>query len=213
MQAAVILGHGATARETLSWLRERFDILGFLDDESDSEDVIGKVSDWVELDPGTALVSSFGNYETMAQRMRALGAIPAERFPVVISERAIVYSELASYGVFVCPRATITSDVSLAQHVTVFHHALVCHDVSVGEFSIIANAATVSGSCRIGRNCYIGAGATLIEDVSVGDGSLVAAGATVSRTCPRILFTSARARSGTTTSPFYSALSVSVPGD
>jgi acetyltransferase-like isoleucine patch superfamily enzyme len=61
---------------------------------------------------------------------------------------------------------------------------VVNHDTVIGDYSIVASAASLSGGVRIGTCCYIGAGSHLIQRAAVGDGSLVGMGSVVIRDVP-----------------------------
>ncbi|MCA9065414.1 MAG: hypothetical protein KDA96_20240, partial [Planctomycetaceae bacterium] len=58
-------------------------------------------------------------------------------------------------------------------------HAVVGHDVSIGEETVISTGAYLLGRCRIGRRCWLGAGAIISNAMIVGDDANVRLGAVV----------------------------------
>ena len=84
-------------------------------------------------------------------------------------------------GAYACFGVSVGNGVSVGRHVHIGVGAVLGHDASVGDFTLIAPRAVVSGCVRIAKSAYIGAGSSVKQKVTVGEGALVGLGAVVVR--------------------------------
>lgn len=102
-------------------------------------------------------------------------------YPPLLSRYALFSGSFTklSPGLVVAPGVVVTDNVTVGIHVHLNTSSTICHDVSVGDFSIVSPGAVLCGNVSIGKKCYIGAGAvikdgvTICDNVTVGAGSLV----------------------------------------
>jgi sugar O-acyltransferase (sialic acid O-acetyltransferase NeuD family) len=196
-QDVLILGAGGTGRDVLEWFEELaaqgldYCPKGFLDDDErkwgtkvKSLPVLGPLGSALEY-PTARFVDALGSPSTFGRRPDLLSSFPENRFLTLIHPRAHLSPTVQiGSGSLVYPHVTLTSGVRIGNHVTILANVVVNHDTVIGDYSIVASAASLSGSVRIGTCCYIGAGGHLIQGALVGDGSLVGMGSVVIRNVP-----------------------------
>ena len=64
-------------------------------------------------------------------------------------------------------------------HLLINKHAVIGHDVTVGDYSVISPNVTIGGNVNIGLGCYIGSGAIIRNGINIGDNSIIGMGAVV----------------------------------
>jgi sugar O-acyltransferase (sialic acid O-acetyltransferase NeuD family) len=103
---------------------------------------------------------------------------------------SLIHPTFNSWGIELGRGLFITSGVVPAEnsrfgdHVTMFGNVVLGHDVTVGDFTLIAQLSSIGSGCSIGRRCFLGAGCIVLPGVSIGDEVVVAAGAVVTRDVP-----------------------------
>lgn len=124
------------------------------------------------------VVAAVGNPAT---KQRLVESWPGDTFVNLLSQLSIVREEFNSFGhgVIVADGVTLTSGISIADHVSINIGATLSHGVVVGEFSTISPSASIGGEVVVGKNCFIGIGATIIDHVTLCDGVTIGAGAVV----------------------------------
>jgi acetyltransferase EpsM len=186
MKKLVIVSAGGTGREMRELLKDKYEIIGFLDDNQKGLEIVGELKDLTTFtEQGVAAISALGSYRGMLRRRQFLERFTLDPFVCFHSDRAFIYDNVSlGKATTVFPFSVISTQVSLGVHCFIYHNCVISHDSRVGDYSIVANSVTISGNVSIGENSYIGAGATILEGRSVGDNSIVAAGATVVRDIP-----------------------------
>lgn len=198
LEPIAILGSGGHAREILHLLetinarRPRFEILGFLDSDSQRHGrivndvaVLGDV-DWIEKSGEDRASVVFGiNAPRIKRRLtgelRSLGV----DFPTVVHPDVQVgrWVELGR-GVVVTAGCVMTCNIELGQMVCLNRQVGVGHDVKIGEFSTINPHVVLSGNVTVGPGCEVGTNAAVIQGLTIGEGSIIGAGAAVIRDTP-----------------------------
>ncbi len=186
MKKLVIISAGGTAREMYELLKDRYEIVGFLDDNQVAPKILGKLRDLDRfIEQGIAVISALGSYRGMAKRRQFLEKRSLTTFICFHSDRALIYDNVSlGRATIVFPFSVISTQVSLGVHCFVYHNCVISHDARIGDYSIVSNSVTISGNVSIGENSYIGAGSTILESRSIGDNCIVAAGATVVEDVP-----------------------------
>ena len=125
-------------------------------------------------------VGSPADREKMVRR--ALEVAPQASFARVIHSSAVLMPgvELGA-GTFVAPGATIAIASKLADHVLINQGALIGHDCSIGDFSVICPGVILSGRTQISAGAFLGSGALTYPGVRIGRGCTASALATLSR--------------------------------
>ena len=178
------------AREALEAAAYSHEVIGFVDDIRQGENVFGiPVYDRSAFDEYPealvlALPGSSLNYKSRAKIIFGLG-ISETRWATIIHPSAIV-SEFASVGrnCAILAGSVVMPLAQIGDHCCILANTVIHHDSTVGDFTIVASGVIVAGNSAVGENCYIGAGSRLINGIKIGSNSLVGIGATVISTFP-----------------------------
>lgn len=87
-------------------------------------------------------------------------------------------------GVFVAAGVIMTTNVSVADHVTINRAANLSHDVMVGAFSTVSPGVHVSGNVVVEQDVYLGVACSVREKLTLGAGSVVGGGSFVAKSVP-----------------------------
>jgi sugar O-acyltransferase (sialic acid O-acetyltransferase NeuD family) len=197
MKALVIFGAGGFAREVLALLRDvnderqRWEILGFLDDRDDSRGrqlddlpVLGG-RDWLKnrADP-VHLAFGIGNpavKRKLALELRAdVAGFPPLVHPTVTRTKYVDLGE----GAVITAGNILTSQIRIGSFAMLNLMCTVGHDTVVGAYSTVAPGCNISGNVTVGEGSDIGTGSKIIQGITIGEWSIIGAGAVVSRDVP-----------------------------
>ena len=104
--------------------------------------------------------------------------------PVYLISGEICTSSKYDPGLIMQANSVVSSDVIIGRCVKINTSATVTHNVSIGDYSIIAPGAVILGRVSIGKRVYVGANATVLPDLTIEDGSVIGAGAVVTKSIP-----------------------------
>lgn len=175
-------GHGKVVADIA--IRNGYEILGFLDDNSEIKDVmgfpvLGKVADAVDYLKSAQMCVTIGDGTIRSHIMTDLmkkGAI----FPVMIHPNAVVGMDVTiNPGTVVMAGAVINPGVTIGEGCIINTCASVDHDCLLEEYVHVSVGAHVAGTVCVGRNTWIGAGATIKNNVSISCDCIIGAGAVV----------------------------------
>ncbi len=197
MKPLLIYGAGGFAREVLELVRdinrveERWDVLGFLSDDSDSWGqvlnqlrILGGESQLDTYTEGIDVVLGIGSPATkrkITERLRQRRVSwPSLTHPNVVMSN---YVEIGK-GVVITAGNVLTANIKLGDFAMINLACTVGHDCVLGRYSTISPGVNVSGNVIIGDGCDIGTGSSFVQGVSLGEWSIVGAGAVVSKDLP-----------------------------
>ena len=177
------------ALEALDGLGERWELLGFVDDDPKrhgtgpggypvyAREALARLAHARVL----AVPGSPSSFRARRGVIEELG-IETHRFAQVIHPSACV-SPRARIGrnVLIMAGAVISGGASIGDHVCILPNSVIHHDASVADWTLIGSCVVVAGGTRIGRNCYIASGSTVMNGLTVGDGALVGLASAVIR--------------------------------
>jgi sugar O-acyltransferase (sialic acid O-acetyltransferase NeuD family) len=189
----LIVGAGGFGREALQWAEDaladgaEWQIGGFLDADSAALDgfdcgyPILEHPDEYTPAPSDLLVCAIGD---PAIRMRVTDELDRRgaRFTTLVHPTAIVGARsVLGDGSILCPRVTITTDVSIGRHVIMNAHASVGHDVTIGDCCSLFGHCDVTGGARLEEGALMGTHSCVLPGVRVGRFAKISAGSVVTR--------------------------------
>jgi sugar O-acyltransferase (sialic acid O-acetyltransferase NeuD family) len=194
IKEVIIVGAGGTGREVadaiedINSLGRKWNLLGFLDDDSQKHGkeyngypVLGSISTAAYY-PFCHFVLVLGNHRDLRLTKRVFErlSLDVSRFATVIHPTVSVsrYTELGA-GTVVLQNCVITSNTRIGSHVLVLFGSHIGHDCIIDDYVVIAPNAVLAGGVRILEGCYIGANATILQTTRVGPWSCVGMGAAV----------------------------------
>jgi sugar O-acyltransferase (sialic acid O-acetyltransferase NeuD family) len=198
----VIVGAGGFGREVHDVVeavnddlgsRAGFEVLGFLDDATSSDElvterglaVLGPVRRLEELPGDVQYVIGIGSgavrrcidgWASAVGRVAARLVHPA----AVLGRHRVILDE----GTVVCASAVVTTNVRLGRHVHVNIGATVGHDAVLEDYVTVNPNVSVSGGAVLGEAVSMGTGSSVLQYRRVGAGTTVGAGAVVARDLP-----------------------------
>lgn len=197
MNDIVILGSSGFATEVL-WLLEdnnqykkEWNILGFIDNFSDSSEVLGYPvlgnDEWLlNYEHPVNAVCAFGN---PALRCKVAGKFLNKAkhitFPNLISRAAVVSKHTRmGQGNIICANSVISPTAYLHDFVISNLSCTIGHDVVISDFTTLNPGSSVSGNVTIGERCEIGTGTHVIQGVNIGPRTITGAGSAIIRDTP-----------------------------
>jgi sugar O-acyltransferase (sialic acid O-acetyltransferase NeuD family) len=192
-QNLVILGAGGASREIaeavedINRREQRWNLLGFLDDEPTK---IGRIIDGVRvLGPisaaarysalfliGIAAARNHGARRRVVETLK----VRQDRFATIVHPSASVSRHAkVGWGSALLHNVIITPDAIIGNHVIVEYGAMIGHGALIEDFVTIAPGAIISGSVRICRGVFLGAGSVIRDGVTINEDALVGMGAVV----------------------------------
>lgn len=193
-QNLIIIGAGGSSRE-IAWAvedinrcQERWNLLGFLDDDPakqgaviDGFRVLGSIS-CVQEYLSSQFVIGIANSSNLWARKHVVDRVglEAERFATIIHPTASVskHSRIG-VGTAILQNVVIPPASAIGNHVIISKGVCVGHDDLVEDFVTVASGAIICGYVSVGAGAYVGAGSTILPRVTVGAGALVGIGSVV----------------------------------
>ena len=195
MKQVYIVGAGGFGRELLCWLRDSpecgtaWEPVGYLDDDPAVAD----------RNLPLPYVGAVGSFEGGGDRLIALGvgnSVPRKAIVETLRERGAAFLTFIhpttimgerveiGEGSVICPRCTLTCDLSLGAFTFLNIGVAIGHDASVGDYSSLSSQTDLCGGVVLGEGVWLGSGARVIPGRKVGEWARVGAGAVVVRHVP-----------------------------
>ena len=186
-------GHGREVLDVVEAMNRRepaFEVLGFLDDNSEGGEVlarrnvgvVGTVADLASA--GADYLVAIGSPE-VRRRVDRLATELGLRAAVVVHPSATIGSDVVlGPGAVVTAGVRLTTNIRLGRHVHLNVNATVSHDCRLGDYVTMNPGARACGNVTLDEGVTLGAGATVIPARTVGRWTVVGAGGVVVRDLP-----------------------------
>jgi sugar O-acyltransferase (sialic acid O-acetyltransferase NeuD family) len=194
MRELIVYGASGFGQQVMFWVEdanagdERFEILGFVDDDEASH---GRVRtghavlggrDWLGERAGrgpVAVVLGLAGPEVKRRIVEGLAGMALD-FPPIVHPSAVVSRHArVGAGATIGPGNVVSVNVEIGAFVTVNTACTLGHDVRLGRYATILPGVNVSGHVCVGERSSVGTGAAITQGVTIGSESTVGAGATV----------------------------------
>ncbi len=184
MRNLIIIGGGGHAKVVADIaVQTGYNVLGFLDDNSDVCELLGfkrlgNIADCVKYGKEVAFVIAIGNNKIRKEIFSKYDL----NYITLIHPTAIIGPQVSvGTGTVVMAGVIINACAKIGVQSIVNTACVVEHDVVIGDFTMLAPHSTVCGFTKIGNNCWVGAGATINNVMKICDDCIIGAGATVIR--------------------------------
>lgn len=187
----VLYGAGGFGREValiLSGLKDKYELIGFVDDGLQYEkgiDIAGVPflggREWVleHKDEDLYFNCCIGNPAVKSRIQEELTKMGL-RFESIIAKNVFIpNSSVIGPGCVIYSNVGISVDCKIGAGVLLNDGVTVGHDAEIGDYTTIMPGTGISGACKIGSNVRIGGHAFIIPGKKVGDFSTIAAGSVV----------------------------------
>ncbi|MDC0935753.1 acetyltransferase [Pirellulales bacterium] len=192
----IIVGAGAFGRETYHWTRDMISgcndqsMGGFLDANAHALQgfdigvpVLGDPNNYVPSS-GDRLVCAIAEPRTKLEVCRSMQR-RGGTFGNVIHPTAIVASDAElGEGVILCPRALISTNVSVGNFVTVNVASSIGHDARIGDGCTLSGHCDVTGNVVLEEGVFLGSHASIVPGKRVRAHASISAGSVVVRNAP-----------------------------
>ena len=193
MKRLLIVGAGGFGREVLCWARDveptqsEWRIGGFLDANAAAlegfdvpHEILGDPQEFAPAETDLC-IGAIGDPATKRRVVTGLAARGA-KFATLIHPSVIMGADCRiGDGCILCPRAVLTTHVTLGRFVTLNLAATVGHDVAVGDWSTLSGHVDITGKVSLGEGVFAGSHACVLPGLKVGDRAVVGAGTVVTR--------------------------------
>lgn len=178
---------GGNSMEALDCLDDRFEVLGFVDDNT--EKIGNTYLDFQIFDRKAfinfptakvlACVGSPNNFQKRKEIIQSLN-LPQERFMNIIHP-TVQISKYAKVGnnCLIMAGVVITHNAQIGDNVIILPNSVIHHDTKIGNYTCIGSNVVIAGFCDIGESCYIGSGTNIINNTTIGEKTMIGLGANV----------------------------------
>ena len=186
MKHLVIVGAGGFGREMFGSAREavgfgsEFDIKGFLDAKPTALDgfvgyppIVGSPDSYVP-DANDVFITALGSIASRRHCVEALEKKGAKFISIIHKTATIGPNVVVGEGSFIAPHVSLTVDIAVGRHVSVFHY-----DTVLGDFSHVYAQCSVGGAVKVGEGAVIYPGSVVAPRRKIGAGAVVGAGSAV----------------------------------
>jgi sugar O-acyltransferase (sialic acid O-acetyltransferase NeuD family) len=134
------------------------------------------------------LTTSFNGFiavgnSTLRQKIWRKFDKPTASWPVLIHPSVLFDSRPGMVnigrGCILFPGSTLTSKLTLGQHVHVNVGCSISHDVRIADFCTLSPGVHLAGRVSLGEHVFLGLGAVVVEDISICANTIIGAGAVV----------------------------------
>lgn len=187
----IIVGAGGLGREIFGYVQDcissgkPWKIKGFIDDNPNAlqgykyeTKIISSMENYLPS-PDDTLVCAIGNPKIKKEKVEMLLARGA-KFETLIHPTAYIGSNVAiQEGAIICPRVSLTCDISVGRF-AMLNIATGCgHDSQIGDFATISGFCDITGFCKVGEGAFLASHVSMIPNSEIGKWSKVGIGSTV----------------------------------
>jgi len=178
---------GGNSLEALDCLDEKYDVLGFVDDNPDKigQNYLGyKIFNREAFFdyPNSKVLACVGSPKNFQKRKEIIEGleIPLERYVNVIHPTAKI-SKYAQIGIncLIMAGVVITHNAQIGNNVIILPNSVIHHDTKIGDSTCIGSNVVIAGFCDIGESCYIGSGTNIINNTTIGEKTMIGLGTNV----------------------------------
>jgi len=191
MKDIVIIGAGGFGKE-VAWLIEQinrvnqtWNLLGYVDDykpmgtEINGAQILGPI-DWLKGQK-LSVICSISDPLIRKQIIEKLSHSHNDFVTLIHPKVEISDTVTIGKGTLICEGAKFTVNISIGNHVIIYHNSVVCHDSIIRDYCTILPSVNISGNVHIDYMTTLGTGSKIIQNLKIGSNVLVGAGSVVIR--------------------------------
>ncbi len=194
MKKIVIIGAGDFGKET-AWLIEEinkesptYEIVGFLDDDSEKKGIINGYAVLGEVGKLMTLNKSGNICAVIAMQNAANRQRIVKKFADFKSWETLIHpsvnvsaaSEIGK-GCIICAGGNISCNTKIGDFCLLNISVAIGHDCTVGNYVSVMSGSCVSGHVLIGDSAYLATNCTIVPGMKIGERAVVGAGSVVLR--------------------------------
>ena len=166
-------GHGKVVADIVRACGDT--VVGFLDDDTQKEHVLGPVSHAVNY-PDCRFIIAIGNN---AVRKAIAGCLSVSWYTAIHPSAIISPSAVLGGGTVVMPNAVVNAEAKIGAHCILNTAAVVEHENILADFVHVSPNAALGGNVHVGECTHVGIGACVKNNITICGGCTIGAGAAV----------------------------------
>ena len=187
MQDLLIFPFGGNSLEALDCLNEKFNLLGFVDDNTEKigTKYLGiEVFDRTAFDkyPNAKVLACIGSPSNFQKRQAIIESLNLDKTRLIsLIHPTANISKYASIGLncLIMANVVITHNAIIGDSVIILPNSVIHHDTKIGNATCIGSNVVVAGFTHIGESCYIGSGSNIINNIEIGGKTMIGMGSNV----------------------------------
>lgn len=173
----VIMGAGGHAKVVADIIKKSGDIVvGFLDDFSQGEHIIGKINDCKKF-ANCSFVIAIGSNKVRQDIYREYSEL--DYYTAIHPKAVISESVTIGIGSVVMANAVINADAKIGMHSIINTSSVVEHDNIIGDYVHVSPGTVLCGTVTVGDSTHIGAGAVVRNNITICENCIIGCGACV----------------------------------
>ena len=193
-----IIGAGGFGRE-VRWHIDRineknpqWNFIGFFDDlysekAKNTQGIIGNISDLVKTCSPLHVVCAIASPEIRQKIVDLCTKNQLLSFPTLVDPSAIVgKNSKIGNGCVLCANVTVTTNVTIADHVHINSGSTIGHDAQIDSFVTIYPLVSISGNTHLKTAVEMGTNSTILQGLSIASKCKIGAGAVVTKNIEEI---------------------------
>lgn len=173
-------GHGMVVRDCVLANFETMNFVGFFDDNTNLQNIIGNVAD-IDEHKEYSYIVAIGDAKIRESIVNAHYL----NWATVIHPSAVVSpSAKIGEGTVVMPGAIINARAKIGRHCIINSGAIIEHDNVIEDFAHISVGAKLGGNVHVGKSTWVGIGAVVKNNINIYDYCTIGAGSVVIRDVP-----------------------------
>lgn len=173
----IVIGAGGHARVIADIIKRSGDkVIGFLDDDTSKQDVLGKVDECVKYKDKYFIIGIGNN----VIRRKIAGKYPYLKYYTAIHPTATIASNVSiGIGTVVMAKTVINANAQIGEHCILNTSCVVEHDNKIADYVHISPGTVLCGTVSVGENTHIGAGAVVKNNVNIANDVQIGCGGVV----------------------------------
>lgn len=188
----VIVGNGGFAKE-VEWLLERinnsqkkWNLLGFIDKNTDGERVIGDDSFLTNMKNELYVVIAIGDSEKRRELYEKYKVNANLKFPNLFDPSVIMSQSIhMGIGNIICAGCIMTVEIKMGNFNIFNLDCTIGHASYIGNYVTLNPSVNISGNVYLGNESNVGTGTHIIQGIKIEDNVIIGAGTVVIKNIPR----------------------------
>lgn len=192
-ESCVIVGAGTYGQVYAAYLKEQYDVLGFLDDDAtlvgtlvDSFPVLGNTN-YLEknLDKNIAIFVPIGNNPIRVKILENVRKLGYDTPNFIHNDTQIHESVRIGRAVYILPSTSIMPFTEIGDDTMISMGVNIAHHVTIEPGCFFSQGSNIGASIHLKKQAYCGIASTIMTGVKeIGESSLIGAGAVVTKDLP-----------------------------
>lgn len=183
MKQLIILGAGGHGKvcANIAYDMEKWDDIVFIDDSYPKKkkclhfDIIGKISEVIELDDTSDYFVAIGNNEVREKMITELKKQNKTIATLIHPSSYVGLDCIVGEGTSIHQNAVVNTETTIGVGTIINTGVIVEHENKIGSFVHLSPNVSLGGQVSIGNRTWVGIGATIINNINIRENVMVGA--------------------------------------